>query len=333
MSTQLGSSTPRSEHVAAGLLVLACLFWGFSFVWAKNVGEAVNDVVGHGQGGLFGPVGGLTLRFTLSAVLWFAFVKASRSGWTRDSFKRGAILGTFLAAATITQHFGLDRTSEAVAAFLTSLTVVFVPLLAYLVYRKRLNAIIGGGVMMAMIGVWMMTGSTPNGFGTGELLCLICSVLWACYYLAIDRYGKTEHPARLVGASFVANAFFAGIAAIVLGGGPMESVPKLIDASYDPRVWQNTIMLTLFATLGAFGIITYQQPKVDPTRASLLYLSEPIFAAIFAWAWAGSAMSRVQVYGAGLILVANVLVEVLSSRSKPKTIESTNTIAPAAPPG
>lgn len=336
MSTaSVRQTSHRSQHTAAALLVLACLFWGLSFVWAKNVGEAMNEISGAGQGGLFGPVGGLTLRFLLSSILWFAFVPAARRGWTWRTVRRGAVVGGFLAAAIVMQHLGLDRTSEAVAAFLTSLTVVFVPVLALVVYRRRLGAIIWAGVVTATVGVWMMTGATPTGFGVGEALGLTCSVFWAFYILAIDRYGTTEHPARLVAASFVINALVLGVAAMALAptttpnfgnesphlqqpNGSIVSVfPMLFAAAHDPRVWQNTVLLSVLATVASFGILTYQQPKIDPTRASLIYLSEPIFASAFAWAWAGSAMGGVQIVGAGLILTANVVVEVLSSRAKP----------------
>jgi drug/metabolite transporter (DMT)-like permease len=61
----------------------------------------------------------------------------------------------------------------------------------------------------------------------------------------------------------------------------------------------------------------YFQPKLDPTRAALLYLGEPIFAALYAYLAVGRTLSVMALLGAGLILSANVLVEVLERRTKP----------------
>ena len=78
------------------------------------------------------------------------------------------------------------------------------------------------------------------------------------------------------------------------------------------------ILLSLFPTLGAFVLLNLYQPRIDPTRAALIYLIEPVVAAAWAWAVVGRKLGVQAVLGAALILVANVLVEVLSARGKRK---------------
>ena len=68
---------------------------------------------------------------------------------------------------------GLDRTSEAVSAFLTSLTVVFVPLLMVVIVRRPPRAALWLPVGLAALGIWLMTGAAPTGFGVGEVLGLV----------------------------------------------------------------------------------------------------------------------------------------------------------------
>jgi drug/metabolite transporter (DMT)-like permease len=62
--------------------------------------------------------------------------------------------------------------------------------------------------------------------------------------------------------------------------------------------------------------LTYQQPRIDTTRAALIYLAEPIFGAIFAWILLNSAMTLTQIIGALLILIANLIVEMLAGRTR-----------------
>ena len=75
-------------------------------------------------------------------------------------------------------------------------------------------------------------------------------------------------------------------------------------------------MITALVGGGAFGLLFYFQPKLDPTRAALIYLAEPIFAAFYASVAVGRTLSVIALLGAGLILAANVLVEILERRSK-----------------
>ena len=70
----------------------------------------------------------------------------------------------------------------------------------------------------------------------------------------------------------------------------------------------------VFSTLIAFGLMIFFQPKVDPTRAALIYLTEPVFAALFAWWLTGRGLGPTGIAGAGLIITANSLVEWLQAR-------------------
>ena len=52
------------------------------------------------------------------------------------------------------------------------------------------------------------------------------------------------------------------------------------------------------------------QTQVDPTRAGLIYMTEPLFATGFAWAFTGETLPAAGWIGAGLILVGMILSEV-----------------------
>jgi drug/metabolite transporter (DMT)-like permease len=82
------------------------------------------------------------------------------------------------------------------------------------------------------------------------------------------------------------------------------------------ELWLYVIPLIVVSTMAAFGLMFYFQPKLDPTRAALIYLAEPIFAALYAYVAVGRTLSVIALLGAGLILAANVLVEILERRSK-----------------
>src|SRR5689334_17414133 len=130
------TSSKSQARFASFALLTATLFWGCGFTWAKTAGAAVNEHMGLVHGSPLGPIWLLSCRFAMAGGLWMVIFPAARRGWTFASVGRSAIAGAFLASGLVTQHLGLDRTSEAITAFLTSLTILFVPLLMTLILRR-----------------------------------------------------------------------------------------------------------------------------------------------------------------------------------------------------
>jgi drug/metabolite transporter (DMT)-like permease len=81
----------------------------------------------------------------------------------------------------------------------------------------------------------------------------------------------------------------------------------------------NLVLMVILVTVGAFGLQTHFQPRIDPTRAALLYLMEPIFASVYAWLVTGRGLSPLVAAGAGLILFANLLVELIQAKNVRET--------------
>lgn len=307
----------RQERGAVIALLAGTVCWGCGFTWAKAAGEAVQRSAGLPAGDPFGPIFVLGWRFLAAAVVWLIVFPAARRGWTARGAVLGAGVGALCALGLVVQHVGLDRTSEAVSAFLTSLTILFVPLIMLAAGRPP-RPVLWLGVALASAGVWLMTGATPRGFGWGEVLGLACAFTFSIYILAVNLAVKIESPYRVTAAQFVT----VGVAclltcALLPGGRSALAHGSRILATRD--VWLNTLLLTIFPTLIAFSLLTFFQPKVDPTRAALIYLAEPVFATVYAALAAGHRTGRIALAGAGLILVANALVEIVSTRGKAET--------------
>jgi drug/metabolite transporter (DMT)-like permease len=310
-------------HGPALALLLGTVFWGCAFTWAKAGGEDLNDAAGLPAGAALGPVLLLAWRFVLGAAAWFVVFPASRRGWTWRSAGRAALIGGLSAVGLVLQHLGLDRTSEATSAFLTALMVVFVPLLMTVVVRRPPPGAVWAGVAVATAGVWLMTGAAPGGFGLGEALGLASAFAFSVYVLAINALVPRDDPHRMAAGQFLAVGLATAAVCPFLAGGTDPG--HLALPVTEPRVWPMLALLVAFPTIGGYGLLTFFQPRVDPTRASLVYLMEPIVAAAFAWATAGRGMDARALLGAGLILVANAMVELrgtLARRGEPVPISA-----------
>ncbi len=308
------SSANSTRNATLGLL-LATVLWGCGFTWAKAAGEAVNELTGGGRGAPLGPVWVLAIRFFIAGVFWLIVFPESRRGWSLNLVIRCLWLGGTLTLGMVLQHLGLDRTSEATAAFLTSLTILFVPVMMTLVLRKPPPPIIWIGVILAAAGIWIMTGAAASGLGAGELLSLGCAVGFSINIITINKFVTAENAMPTTAGQFLVLAIICAIACLFFPHGVESFGPMRVAALLSHReVWFNIALMVVFVSMGAFGLQFRFQPRIDPSRAALLYLAEPIFASVYAWIATGRGMTSRAIVGAAIMLVANALVEILQSR-------------------
>lgn len=290
------------------MLLVATLGWGLGFTWAKSSQATLDRGLGLPEDAALGPVLALGLRYTLAGLVLLALVGRARRGWSRASLRRALALGLLLAVAVGLQHLGLGRTSEAVSAFLTSSTVLFVPLITTVALRRAPGRPLWLAAVIATVGIWLMTGATPTGFGLGEALGLGCAVVFGVYLVAINVLVPRDDPWRLVCGQFLVVGVLMLLAGGVIGREPLARAamaPLLANA----ELWRELLLLLVFSSLLPFTLMTVYQPLTDPTRAALIYLVEPVIAAGYAYVARGHALGWIELSGVSLILVANALVE------------------------
>lgn len=321
----------RPDRIASLALLLGTFFWGFGFTWAKEGGEAANEAAGLNEGSPAGPIILLILRFLVSSVLWLIVFPQSRRGWSAASVWRSFAIGIPLGIGLIMQHIGLDRSSPAVTAFLTSLTIVFVPLLMTVVLRKPPVSSLWVGVVLATAGVWMLTGAAPTGFGLGELLGLGCAIVFSAYILTVNVLNPRDSAWRMAAGQFIVATIVMIIGLLFVPSGARTLAPaEFIRITTAPDVLMNAALLTGLTTFGAYGLLNIFQPRVDPTRAALIYLVEPILAAMYSWYFFGERLTVLAILGAALILLANGFVELWETRGREARLRD-QTANPPAP--
>src|SRR5207253_1149015 len=133
-------------------------------------------------------------------------------------------------------------------------------------------------------GVWLMTGASPSGLGVGEILGLVCAVCYSFDILAVGALLTRDNAPRVTAGQFLTLGVITLITAALLPHGRASLAPsRILELMSDPRIGVNVTLMAVFVSMGAFGLQFRFQPRIDPTRAALLYLMEPIFASAFAW--------------------------------------------------
>jgi drug/metabolite transporter (DMT)-like permease len=321
--------TPGNERRAAIMLLGATFLWGFSFVWVKEAVAAINAAAQLPNGAAFGPALLMSVRFMIAGIVWLVLFRRARVDWTRSTHWRSMVLGVLLGVGLLIQTVGLDLTSEAVSAFLTSLAVLFVPLLVAIVYRTLPSPMLAISIVLAVVGVYMLTGASLGSIGYGEWMGIACSVVFSIHLLALNRLSSGDTPWRLCAGQFL----WVGITLAVVALIAMPSISQIDFAVFaTPLVWGNLLLLVAIPTLISFGLATIFQPQIDPTRAAVIYLLEPIFASAIAWVLTGRGLQDWALIGAGMILLANVAAELGSRRPADVSTEQVPSHDPPAAP-
>jgi drug/metabolite transporter (DMT)-like permease len=268
-------------------LIFTTLVWGSTFTIVKlSLAQA-------------SPILFIALRFWVATALVIAFLPGAIFGISFRTLRRGLILSVVLLSGFVFQTLGLRGTTPSRSAFITSLSVLLVPMLGYFVFHHRPRAQTLVGVALATVGLGMLTLTAGDmKFRWGEGLTLICAIVFALHILLLGRYLPKSDYRQLV---ILQMAGCAVLCTILI---PMLETPFL--------VWDSTFTLYLFitgalATAFAFFCQNKAQQYTTPNRAALIFSLEPFFAVFFAYMILGQNLSGKEWLGGGMV-IAGILV-------------------------
>ncbi len=279
------------------ILILITMFWGGTFL-------AVQYAVT-----LSGPFFFVGVRFAMAAVAVGLLCARSLRGLTRLELKAGVVIGIAIALGYSLQTWGLQSIPSSKSAFITAMYVPLVPLLQWLCLGRMPGLMSCVGIVLAFIGLIFLAG--PNGdllaLGQGELITLASAVAIAAEIILISAWaGKVD--VRRVTVVQLATASIVAFAMMAPAG---ESVPPVSSG-----------LLLVALGLGIFSAIiqvtmNWAQRSVSPTRATVIYTGEPVWAGIFG-RLAGERLPALALLGAAFIVVG-VLVSELKFKRKKKS--------------
>jgi drug/metabolite transporter (DMT)-like permease len=285
-------------------LALCSLLWGATFVVVRNALDHVSVF-------LF-----LALRFTVAAVLMAAFRPRALKGLRREELLAGLALGLFLFGGYAFQTAGLQYTTPAKSGFVTGSSVVLVPLLLVIFWRRRMTAWIYGGTLAAVAGLYLLTVPSEGvaRLNRGDLLTLVAAGLYAVHIILVGEYAR-RHSGAALGVLQVAAC--AGLAWFATASASVSSWQAVrFDGRMEAMVGIG--ICSVFATAIAFSVQLWAQQYTSPSHAAIIFTLEPVFAVITSFLVIGERLNRRSVIG-GLFVLAGILVAELLG---PAAVES-----------
>ena len=247
----------------------------------------------------------IAYRYTIAAVaMSLLFIKKWRL-LNRDYLIHGALTGSFLFLAYVTQTIGCDYTTAGKNAFLTTVYVIFIPFITWLLTRRRPRFYVFVAAAMSISGIGLLAlGSDDKGVNLGDILTIICGIFFALHIIFTERFNrKGGDPLFLTLLQFVFTAVFGWIAAPFFDGAfPMAT-------AFTSRVILSMLYLGLLSTMVGFSLQNIGLKYVQSSLASLFLSFESVFGILFSILILHEAFTPRMLFGCILIFCAVILAE------------------------
>lgn len=249
----------------------------------------------------------LSFRYTLALLaMWIFFGKRLLSGLKDCPFQLIVLPCVCVAGSHLFSNLALQYTQATSVGFLRSLSVVITPILAMIIYRKRMKSFEILVLAGAVAGLYLLCGhGKMSGFGLGELLALGCALLSSGGILSLKRSLRQVNPLVMTMFQTATSALFAVICAFIWDHG-------LSMAGAVPSVWLSIIYLALGCTLGGYMLQNTAIRMISPNTVSFLMCFCSVMTAVFSYFLLGERLSAAGLTGAMMIL-GSVIAETLLS--------------------
>lgn len=275
-------------------LVLVTVIWGSAFAVMR---------VAAGHGSIFFLNG---LRFLLGALLLLPFARL-RGAFRRVSLVYVVLAGFALYVGVGLQQAGLATTTAGNAGFITSLYVVIVPFILWVIWKEQPSPLTGLAVLMAIIGGYLLSTGGSFQIRPGDILILISSLFWAMHVVVVGKVqGKMDALPFALG-QFTVCGLFNLLTGIFVERPVQADMLAVIPAI----IYTGVVSIAIGFTLQVVA-----QKHTPANDAALIMSLESVFAVFFGWLFLKENLLPVQIAGCILILAAVVLVQVKNGKMR-----------------
>ncbi|WP_027185011.1 DMT family transporter [Desulfovibrio inopinatus] len=250
------------------LLFITAAIWGVAFVAQRvgmdNVGPFTFNGVRFALGGLV--LLPLALKRSNLPPLPHTLEKKRISLWLAS-----ILAGVFLFGGASLQQVGLLYTTAGKAGFITGLYVVLVPIGAFIFSKAKPGPGAVAGAGLAALGLYFLSMNESFSLAFGDLLELMCAVLFAGHVLIIGRLAPMVDPLRLAVGQYMVCALLN----LLVAGCVEPLASQDILAAAIPIAYGGIMSVGIAYTL---QVVAQQHAK--ESHAAIILSLESVFAAL-----------------------------------------------------
>jgi drug/metabolite transporter (DMT)-like permease len=284
-------------------IVLAMIFWSFSFIWFKIANET------------YKPLTIVFIRLVIAVILLSTFLlfTGGFGKMKREDRKLFFLLALFEPFFYfLGESYGLSYVSATVGSVLISTIPVVATLGAWILFKERLKAVNYAGIVLSFIGVliFIINRNGSVSFNTKGLTLLFIAVISAVgYNLTLSRLIGTYSPVYIVTIQNIIGAVLFLPVFLIFDFHQFVSAPFIVK-SFIP-----ILELAVFASCGAFILFAYSMKHMGISRANVFTNCIPVFTAVFAFMMLGDKLTVQNIIGM-LVVIAGLFMSQMNGRQK-----------------
>ena len=272
------------KRLAQILLIFITIIWGATFIMVK---DALNDA---------GPFAFATIRFALAGILTILILNKNIINLSKTELHAGLIAGFFLFGGYAFQNFGLLHTSASKSAFITSVSVLLVPVILYIFKIQKIKPKIWIAVILATLGLYILLNPIGGDMNIGDILTFGCALCFAIHIIFQDYYIKKNVR--------VLHFFLIQTWTVAILSYTNSILFEPIFAIWSPKLINAILITGIAGTFIAILVMIWAQKILNPSQTAIIFTLEPVFAALFAFIFAGEILGIGGYIGGTLIVLA-----------------------------
>ena len=217
------------------------------------------------------------------------------------TWKGGICCGLFLTAGSVFQQMGVVYTTAGKAGFITAMYMLLVPILNFLLFKKKNSWLVWLAVFLGVGGMYLLCVKEDFTLTRGDILVCICALMFSGHILCCDYFVKLASAVELAAIQFVT----AAVVSAVIASFTENPNRAGIVAAAVPILYCGVVSGGIGYTLQIVA-----QKFTDPTIASLLMSLESVFAVIAGALLLGEQMSSRELLGCVVMFAATILVQI-----------------------
>ena len=277
-------------------MIITTMIWGITFVIVK---DALHDA---------GPYMFSFLRFGLAFLIGSIFAYNKVESITINELRAGLVCGFTLFAGYAFQNYGLMQTTPSKSAFITSVSVIMVPVILFLFRIYKVKMKIWVSTFLAVVGLYILLDPTGEGLNFGDILTFGCALFFAIHIIFQDRYlSKGVDIVNFFLTQMLFITVFSFVAAMLFEGSAVYLTDRLLIA---------IIITGILATFVCFLLMIWAQTILGANQTAILLSLEPVFAALFSTFFAGEILGFYGWVGGSIVVIAVISSNIKISSKK-----------------
>lgn len=250
-------------------LFSAALIWGTAFVFQSMGNEYMEPFTFFASRSFLG----------FLVLIPFAIIKLKRQSYNADNNNKipikftligGLCCGIALTVASLFQQYGMKYTTVGKAGFITALYIIITPILGIFI-RKKCPFTVWIGAVVAVVGMYFLCVTESFIISIGDILVLICAVVFSIQILAVDYFSPKTDGVILSCIQFFVCFIISSVLALIFD---KPSISQIFDG----------IIPVLYAGIMSSGVAyTFQilgQKNFNPTAAAMILSLEAVISTV-----------------------------------------------------